>query len=162
MLQGLLPVFQPLQNLRWRDSGRFIWTEGLQTLFVFQRLGKDPQDRGGILHPLGVQGALSHPEIPCSGSALLLLLQADSCAPGRPSLLPGFTLAPQGICSLPWLMDLWNPLECPCTPQALSGSVPAHPFSWDFGNRQEAFRASLHFRATALVGSGMFLETIKE
>ncbi|XP_010006525.1 PREDICTED: transmembrane protein 138 [Chaetura pelagica] len=27
-----------IMNLRWRDSGRFIWTEGLQTLFVFQRL----------------------------------------------------------------------------------------------------------------------------
>ncbi|NXT20596.1 TM138 protein, partial [Syrrhaptes paradoxus] len=26
------------QYLRWRDSGRFVWTEGLQTLFVFQRL----------------------------------------------------------------------------------------------------------------------------
>uniref|UniRef100_A0A803VGI7 Transmembrane protein 138 n=1 Tax=Ficedula albicollis TaxID=59894 RepID=A0A803VGI7_FICAL len=120
-----------IMNLRWRDSGRFIWTEGLQTLFVFQRLGKDSQDRGGILYPLGVQGALSHPKIPCSGSALLLLLQADSCAPGRPPLLPGFTLAPQGICPLPWLMDPWNPLESPCTPQALSGSVPPHLFSRD-------------------------------
>ncbi|NWS88403.1 TM138 protein, partial [Toxostoma redivivum] len=27
-----------IMNLRWRDSSRFIWTEGLQTLFVFQRL----------------------------------------------------------------------------------------------------------------------------
>ncbi|NWH91388.1 TM138 protein, partial [Aegithalos caudatus] len=27
-----------IMNLRWRDAGRFIWTEGLQTLFVFQRL----------------------------------------------------------------------------------------------------------------------------
>lgn len=54
---GLFPLFQPSQNLRWRDSSRFIWTEGLQTLFVFQRLGKDSQDQGGIPHPLGVQGA---------------------------------------------------------------------------------------------------------
>ncbi|KAJ7395054.1 transmembrane protein 138 isoform X1 [Pitangus sulphuratus] len=29
-----------IMNLRWRDSSRFIWTEGLQTLFVFQRLGR--------------------------------------------------------------------------------------------------------------------------
>lgn len=28
------------QNLRWKDSNRFVWTEGLQALFVFQRLGK--------------------------------------------------------------------------------------------------------------------------
>lgn len=75
---------------------------------------------------MGVLGALSHPEIPCSGRALLLLLQADSCAPGRPPLLPGFALAPQGICPLPWLMD---PLESPCTPLTLSGSVRAYPFS---------------------------------
>ncbi|XP_053837410.1 transmembrane protein 138 [Vidua macroura] len=27
-----------IMNLRWRDPSRFIWTEGLQTLFVFQRL----------------------------------------------------------------------------------------------------------------------------
>ncbi|NXG63110.1 TM138 protein, partial [Hemiprocne comata] len=27
-----------IMNLRWRDSSRFIWTEGLQILFVFQRL----------------------------------------------------------------------------------------------------------------------------
>ncbi|NXY86608.1 TM138 protein, partial [Alcedo cyanopectus] len=27
-----------LMNLRWRDSSRFVWTESLQTLFVFQRL----------------------------------------------------------------------------------------------------------------------------
>lgn len=80
---------------------------------------------------MGVQGALSHPKIPHSGRALLLLLQADSCAPGRPPLLPGFTLAPQGICPLPWLMDPQNPLESPCTPETLSASVPAHPFSED-------------------------------
>ncbi|XP_017694418.1 PREDICTED: transmembrane protein 138, partial [Lepidothrix coronata] len=35
---GVIPGFPSLQNLRWRDSSRFIWTEGLQTLFVFQRL----------------------------------------------------------------------------------------------------------------------------
>ncbi|XP_059704564.1 transmembrane protein 138 isoform X2 [Haemorhous mexicanus] len=29
-----------IMNLRWRDSSRFIWTEGLQTLFVFQRLDR--------------------------------------------------------------------------------------------------------------------------
>ncbi|NXP51992.1 TM138 protein, partial [Heliornis fulica] len=27
-----------VMNLRWRDYSRFVWTEGLQTLFVFQRL----------------------------------------------------------------------------------------------------------------------------
>ncbi|XP_030324573.1 transmembrane protein 138 [Calypte anna] len=27
-----------IMNLRWRDPNRFIWTEGLQILFVFQRL----------------------------------------------------------------------------------------------------------------------------
>ncbi|CAJ1056580.1 transmembrane protein 138 [Xyrichtys novacula] len=26
-----------VMNLRWLDSGRFVWTDGLQTLFVFQR-----------------------------------------------------------------------------------------------------------------------------
>ncbi|XP_027029046.1 transmembrane protein 138 isoform X1 [Tachysurus fulvidraco] len=26
------------QNLRWMDSNRFVWTDGLQVLFVFQRL----------------------------------------------------------------------------------------------------------------------------
>ncbi|XP_015989684.1 transmembrane protein 138 isoform X1 [Rousettus aegyptiacus] len=30
-----------VMNLRWKDSNRFVWTDGLQTLFVFQRLGKD-------------------------------------------------------------------------------------------------------------------------
>ncbi|XP_032547662.1 transmembrane protein 138 isoform X2 [Chiroxiphia lanceolata] len=35
---GVIPGFPFPQNLRWRDSSRFIWTEGLQTLFVFQRL----------------------------------------------------------------------------------------------------------------------------
>ncbi|XP_035395752.1 transmembrane protein 138 isoform X1 [Cygnus atratus] len=34
----VLPCLCPCQNLRWRDSSRFVWTEGLQTLFVFQRL----------------------------------------------------------------------------------------------------------------------------
>ncbi|ELK23422.1 Transmembrane protein 138 [Myotis davidii] len=29
-----------VMNLRWKDSNRFVWTEGLQTLFVFQRLGE--------------------------------------------------------------------------------------------------------------------------
>lgn len=33
---------------------------------------------------------------------------------------------------------------------------------WDFGNQQEACGASLHFRAAALVGTGMFLKTLKE
>ncbi|NWY07309.1 TM138 protein, partial [Nothoprocta ornata] len=27
-----------IMNLRWRDPGGFVWSEGLQTLFVFQRL----------------------------------------------------------------------------------------------------------------------------
>ncbi|NXC21081.1 TM138 protein, partial [Corythaeola cristata] len=27
-----------IMNLRWRNSSHFVWTEGLQTLFVFQRL----------------------------------------------------------------------------------------------------------------------------
>ncbi|XP_063497917.1 transmembrane protein 138 isoform X4 [Symphalangus syndactylus] len=30
-----------VMNLRWKNSNSFIWTDGLQTLFVFQRLGKD-------------------------------------------------------------------------------------------------------------------------
>ncbi|XP_073688839.1 transmembrane protein 138-like, partial [Garra rufa] len=25
-------------NLRWMESNRFVWTDGLQVLFVFQRL----------------------------------------------------------------------------------------------------------------------------
>ncbi|KAF4009776.1 hypothetical protein G4228_001082 [Cervus hanglu yarkandensis] len=29
-----------VMNLRWKNSNRFVWTDGLQTLFVFQRLGK--------------------------------------------------------------------------------------------------------------------------
>ncbi|PNJ22108.1 transmembrane protein 138 isoform X4 [Pongo pygmaeus] len=27
-----------IMNLRWKNSNSFIWTDGLQTLFVFQRL----------------------------------------------------------------------------------------------------------------------------
>ncbi|XP_020772505.2 transmembrane protein 138 isoform X1 [Odocoileus virginianus] len=27
-----------VMNLRWKNSNRFVWTDGLQTLFVFQRL----------------------------------------------------------------------------------------------------------------------------
>ncbi|XP_021563229.1 transmembrane protein 138 isoform X2 [Carlito syrichta] len=27
-----------IMNLRWKDSNSFVWTDGLQTLFVFQRL----------------------------------------------------------------------------------------------------------------------------
>nr|XP_020020587.1 transmembrane protein 138 isoform X1 [Castor canadensis] len=30
-----------VMNLRWKSPNRFVWTDGLQTLFVFQRLGKD-------------------------------------------------------------------------------------------------------------------------
>nr|XP_020772509.1 transmembrane protein 138 isoform X4 [Odocoileus virginianus texanus] len=30
-----------VMNLRWKNSNRFVWTDGLQTLFVFQRLGKN-------------------------------------------------------------------------------------------------------------------------
>uniref|UniRef100_A0A8C4LI63 Transmembrane protein 138 n=1 Tax=Equus asinus TaxID=9793 RepID=A0A8C4LI63_EQUAS len=30
-----------VMNLRWKNSKRFVWTDGLQTLFVFQRLGKE-------------------------------------------------------------------------------------------------------------------------
>ncbi|KAM5182983.1 transmembrane protein 138 isoform 3-T3 [Callospermophilus lateralis] len=30
-----------VMNLRWKNSNSFVWTDGLQTLFVFQRLGKD-------------------------------------------------------------------------------------------------------------------------
>ncbi|XP_026633103.1 transmembrane protein 138 isoform X1 [Microtus ochrogaster] len=29
-----------VMNLRWKNSNSFIWTDGLQTLFVFQRLGE--------------------------------------------------------------------------------------------------------------------------
>ncbi|XP_038620154.1 transmembrane protein 138 isoform X1 [Tachyglossus aculeatus] len=29
-----------VMNLRWKNSNRFIWTDGLQALFVFQRLGQ--------------------------------------------------------------------------------------------------------------------------
>ncbi|XP_011718662.1 transmembrane protein 138 isoform X2 [Macaca nemestrina] len=29
-----------VMNLRWKNSNSFIWTDGLQTLFVFQRLGR--------------------------------------------------------------------------------------------------------------------------
>ncbi|XP_039109534.1 transmembrane protein 138 isoform X2 [Hyaena hyaena] len=32
-----------VMNLRWKNSNRFVWTDGLQTLFVFQRLGQLPQ-----------------------------------------------------------------------------------------------------------------------
>ncbi|XP_017375359.1 transmembrane protein 138 isoform X7 [Cebus imitator] len=28
-----------VMNLRWKNSNSFIWTDGLQTLFVFQRVG---------------------------------------------------------------------------------------------------------------------------
>ncbi|XP_059738883.1 transmembrane protein 138 isoform X2 [Bos taurus] len=30
-----------VMNLRWKNSNCFVWTDGLQTLFVFQRLGKN-------------------------------------------------------------------------------------------------------------------------
>lgn len=42
----MCPSSCPRQNLRWRDSSRFVWTEGLQTLFVFQRLGKGSRRLG--------------------------------------------------------------------------------------------------------------------
>ncbi|XP_039109532.1 transmembrane protein 138 isoform X1 [Hyaena hyaena] len=32
-----------VMNLRWKNSNRFVWTDGLQTLFVFQRLGATPK-----------------------------------------------------------------------------------------------------------------------
>ncbi|XP_075019680.1 transmembrane protein 138 isoform X2 [Calonectris borealis] len=36
--KGTILLSAAYLNLRWRDSSRFVWTEGLQTLFVFQRL----------------------------------------------------------------------------------------------------------------------------
>uniref|UniRef100_F7FK04 Transmembrane protein 138 n=1 Tax=Monodelphis domestica TaxID=13616 RepID=F7FK04_MONDO len=48
-----IPLHVWVLNLRWTDSKHYVWTDGLQTLFVFQRLGKarvsppPPQ----ILHP---------------------------------------------------------------------------------------------------------------
>lgn len=55
----VLPCLCPCQNLRWRDSSRFVWTEGLQTLFVFQRLGKGSPWLGQRDQPcLGGLGAL--------------------------------------------------------------------------------------------------------
>uniref|UniRef100_G1Q236 Transmembrane protein 138 n=1 Tax=Myotis lucifugus TaxID=59463 RepID=G1Q236_MYOLU len=37
-----------VMNLRWKDSNRFVWTEGLQTLFVSQRLGKGGQPQAPV------------------------------------------------------------------------------------------------------------------
>ncbi|XP_073739769.1 transmembrane protein 138 isoform X2 [Callorhinus ursinus] len=34
-----------VMNLRWKNSNRFVWTDGLQTLFVFQRLERH-RERG--------------------------------------------------------------------------------------------------------------------
>lgn len=33
-------VFLSYQNLRWLNSNRYVWTDGLQVLFVFQRTGE--------------------------------------------------------------------------------------------------------------------------
>ncbi|XP_036151661.1 transmembrane protein 138 isoform X1 [Myotis myotis] len=59
-----------VMNLRWKDSNRFVWTEGLQTLFVSQRLGK-----GGGLRP------------PRSPAALAVRAWALACEP--PQLVGG-------------------------------------------------------------------------
>nr|KAF6279561.1 transmembrane protein 138 [Pipistrellus kuhlii] len=79
-----------LMNLRWKDSNRFVWTEGLQALFVFQRLGKggapsgsrvplwlcQPHTTHGVLLPLwrdpwavGRQAPASGPRPPASGGS---------------------------------------------------------------------------------------------
>lgn len=129
------------QNLRWRDSSRFVWTEGLQTLFVFQRLGKGSPSQdpwGGVSCPFrgapgGKGGCPPSPPPPSrSGRALLLLLQENRGAPGGPPLLPGLALAPQGVCPFPRLMaplGLWGTHHLsprlPRSPQCLS--VPHGP-----------------------------------
>ncbi|XP_029812715.1 transmembrane protein 138 isoform X2 [Suricata suricatta] len=64
-----------VMNLRWQNSNRFVWTDGLHTLFVFQRLASFLLAR--------------------SGRAILLLLQTDRGETGRSSLLPGLTVAAQ-------------------------------------------------------------------
>ncbi|XP_054684197.1 transmembrane protein 138 isoform X1 [Grus americana] len=58
-----------VMNLRWRDSGRFVWTEGLQTLFVFQRLAprQPPPSLCTSRAPLGTAPAPAQP--PSSSSS---------------------------------------------------------------------------------------------
>uniref|UniRef100_A0A8V5G2Z9 Transmembrane protein 138 n=1 Tax=Melopsittacus undulatus TaxID=13146 RepID=A0A8V5G2Z9_MELUD len=83
-----------VMNLRWRDSSRFVWTEGLQTLFVFQRLGKPgahrallgsfcfwgaPGDEGGCSPS---HSSSSLPQRPCSTATSTRGLQ---CIWGIPS-----------------------------------------------------------------------------
>lgn len=59
-----------------------------------------------------------------SGRALLLLLQAHGGAPGRPSLLPGLSLAAQGVCALPRLTALLRLAAPPAAPRP-EGRIPA-------------------------------------
>uniref|UniRef100_A0A8B9UCM4 Transmembrane protein 138 n=2 Tax=Neognathae TaxID=8825 RepID=A0A8B9UCM4_9AVES len=78
-----------VMNLRWRDSGRFVWTEGLQTLFVFQRLGKgsrrlgQQEQRGRLGAPGGRVGTPG----------------PSGCDPKRPPLTSFPLSVPQRPCS---------------------------------------------------------------
>lgn len=47
-----------------------------------------------------------------SGSAVLLLLQADSCEAGRPPLLPGLAVAAKGVHASPKVTASWPMDEC--------------------------------------------------
>ncbi|XP_054996993.1 transmembrane protein 138 isoform X1 [Sorex araneus] len=55
-----------VMNLRWKDSQRFVWTDGLQTLFVFQRLARGrAAGRPALLPGLAVaaQGLPAGPKV---------------------------------------------------------------------------------------------------
>lgn len=64
--------------------------------------------------------------ITCSGSVILLLLQTDSCETGRSSLLPGLSMAAQGVPASPTVTasyhtDGWRSFLTEATSAVLKG-----------------------------------------
>ncbi|KAM5225683.1 transmembrane protein 138 isoform 1-T1 [Hipposideros larvatus] len=90
-----------VMNLRWKDSNRFVWTDGLQALFVFQRLGLSMAAQGVRASPkvtasCHTDGCLSFLTeatpaalqsggwAPCTGSSLTFLGQAQASCVQQP------------------------------------------------------------------------------
>ncbi|XP_070283329.1 transmembrane protein 138 isoform X4 [Myotis yumanensis] len=101
-----------VMNLRWKDSNRFVWTEGLQTLFVSQRLGATCGSARGTVAP--GPGRSRQAQASCvqqPRSKILPLANSGSGADSRPCIAP----RPSRLCPAPL---------CPPPPPAPPPSRP--------------------------------------
>lgn len=93
-----IPVISLLQNLRWLDSNAFVWTDGLQALFVFQRTCEWLSSISSLCcctpsAAVHLQSSSLH-----SGRVVLLPVQADGRVHGRPAAVRGLAVAARGLC----------------------------------------------------------------